>query len=246
MNQEEQIRYSRHFVLPEVGIEGQKKLKAAHVLCIGAGGLGSSLLLYLAAAGVGTIGIIDDDTVELSNLQRQILYSTHDLQQKKVRVAKVRLQELNPNIQIMTYEQSLTRENASSLIEPYDIVADGTDNFPARYLVNDTCFHLQKPNVYASIAQFEGHCSVFTAADGPCYRCLHAAPPPIGLIPTCAENGVLGILPGLMGTIQATEIIKLILGLGSTLRGRLLTFDALAMKFEEFPVLKNPECRLCS
>ncbi len=244
-NQEELIRYSRHFTLPQIGLIGQKKLKSARVLCIGAGGLGSPLLLYLTAAGIGTLGIVDDDLIDLSNLQRQVLYSSNQLNTGKVRSAKARLEALNPHVNIVLHETRLTKDNALEIINQYDIVADGTDNFATRYLVNDACFHLKKPNVYASIFQFEGRCSVFTANDGPCYRCLYDAPPPAGLVPNCAEGGVLGVLPGIMGTLQATEVIKLILGIGSPLIGRLLMFDALAMCFNEFAATKNPQCRLC-
>ena len=243
---EEILRYSRHFALPQVGLLGQEKLKAARILCVGAGGLGAPLLLYLAAAGIGTLGVIDDDQVELSNLQRQILYSTADLNQKKVTVVKNKLKQLNPNINIITYDKRLTKENALQIIDNYDVIADGTDNFATRYLVNDACFHLKKPNVYASIFQFEGQCSVFDAEKGPCYRCLYDAPPPAGLIPNCAEGGVLGVLPGILGSIQATEVIKLILGKGQPLIGRLLIVDALDMRFQEVVLAINPNCRLCS
>jgi molybdopterin/thiamine biosynthesis adenylyltransferase/rhodanese-related sulfurtransferase len=243
--QDEFIRYSRHFTLPGVGMAGQEKLKAARVLCVGAGGLGSPLLQYLAAAGIGTIGIIDNDIVDLSNLQRQILYTNDDLGLQKVEVAKKKLVSLNPHIDIKIYNEQLTHSNALSIIQNYDIVADGTDNFAARYLVNDACFHLKKPNVYASIFQFEGQCSVFNAENGPCYRCLYDAPPPPGLMPNCAEGGVLGVLPGIMGTIQALEVVKLILKIGDPLIGRLLTFDALAMRFQEYKVQQYPDCRLC-
>lgn len=246
MNQDEILRYSRHFSLPNVGSQGQLKLKNAKVLCIGAGGLGSPLLLYLAAAGIGTLGIVDNDTVDVSNLQRQVLYTTADVGQKKVSAAKARLQALNPHINITRHDARLTADNALELINQYDIVADGTDNFATRYLVNDACWHLKKPNVYASIFQFEGQCSIFSAPNGPCYRCLYDAPPPAGLVPNCAEGGVFGILPGLLGSLQATEVLKLILGIGDPLIGRLLTVDSLTMRFREFAVQRNPGCRLCT
>jgi sulfur-carrier protein adenylyltransferase/sulfurtransferase len=246
LNQDERLRYSRHFILPEVGIDGQMQLRAAKVLCIGAGGLGSPLLLYLAAAGVGTIGIVDDDRVELSNLHRQVLYSTEDLGKKKAVAAKARIVALNPNIHINIHDIRLTKKNALELIQQYDMVADGTDNFATRYLINDACFHLKKPNVFASIFQFAGQCSVFTMDGGPCYRCLYESPSATGLIPNCAEAGVLGVLPGLLGTIQATEILKLILKIGQPLYGRLLTIDALTMRMREFSLPVNPACKLCA
>lgn len=242
---EELKRYSRHFTLPEVGTAGQQKLKNARVLCIGAGGLGSPLLLYLTAAGVGTIGVMDNDVVDITNLQRQVLYSTHEVNQKKISAAKAHLNRLNPHVNVITYDQRLTEHNALSILSQYDIIADGTDNFETRYLINDASFHLQKPNVYASIFQFEGQCSVFNAPEGVCYRCLYDSPPPPGLVPNCAEGGVFGVLPGLMGVIQASEVIKLILGIGAPLVGRLLTVDALTMRFQEFKLQRNPECRLC-
>ncbi len=243
---EELNRYSRHCSLPQFGVECQQKLKNARVLCVGAGGLGSPLLLYLTAAGVGTIGIVDHDIVQLSNLHRQILYSAEDINQKKVVVAKKKLAATNPHVDHIIYDEKIDRNNALSIISEYDIIADGTDNFPTRYLINDACFHLKKPNVYASIFQFEGQCSVFTTDDAPCYRCLYAEPPPPGLVPNCADGGVLGILPGVMGLIQATEVIKLIAGIGTTLAGRLLTYDALSMRFQEFGLQKSPDCRLCA
>jgi len=246
MNNEELQRYNRHFSLPNVGVEGQQRLRAAKVLCVGAGGLGSPLLLYLAAAGIGTLGIIDDDVIDTSNLQRQILYATADVGQKKTLCAKTKLQALNPHINIVTYDERLTVVNALEIISKYDIIADGSDNFATRYLVNDACFHLKKPNVYASIFQFEGQCSIFSAPNGPCYRCLYDTPPPAGLVPNCAEGGVFGILPGLLGTLQATEVLKLILGIGDPLIGRLLTVDALTMRFGEFTLQRNPDCRLCT
>jgi len=242
---EEKKRYHRHFTLPQVGQEGQKKLKSAKVLCIGAGGLGSCLLLNLAAAGVGTIGIIDPDIVELSNLQRQILYTTEDIGLSKVHAAKARLMALNPNIQIIAHEDRLTRQNMLMFLKDYDIIADGTDNFSARYGINDACYFLNKPNVHASIFQFEGQCTIFTAEGGPCYRCLYAEPPPPAMIPSCAEGGVLGILPNLMGTLQAAEIIKWILDIGEPLAGRLLKVDVLSLQFQELQLRKNPDCRLC-
>lgn len=245
LNQDEQLRYSRHFLLPEVGLEGQMRMRAAKVLCIGAGGLGSPLLLYLAAAGVGTIGIVDDDQVEISNLQRQVLYSTEDLGKKKVVAAKARISALNPNVHVDAHDTRLTKTNALELINHYDIVADGADNFATRYLINDACFHLKKPNVFASIFQFLGQCSVFTMDDGPCYRCLYESPAETGLIPNCAEAGVLGVLPGLLGAIQATEVIKLIMKIGHPLRGRLLTIDSLTMRIQEFNLPVNPACKLC-
>lgn len=246
MNQDEILRYSRHFSLPNVGSQGQLKLKNAKVLCIGAGGLGSPLLLYLAAAGIGTLGIVDDDRVDDSNLQRQVLYSTADVGQKKVLAAKARLEALNPHITIVTHDTRLTAGNALEIINQYDIVADGTDNFATRYLVNDACWHLKKPNVYASIFQFEGQCSIFSAPDGPCYRCLYDAPPPAGLVPNCAEGGVFGVLPGLLGSLQATEVLKLILGIGDPLIGRLLVVDSLTMRFREFALQPDPDCPLCA
>jgi sulfur-carrier protein adenylyltransferase/sulfurtransferase len=242
----ELTRYSRQFALPDVGLAGQEKLKSAKVLCIGAGGLGSPVLLYLAAAGVGTLGIVDDDTVELSNLQRQILYTTNDLVREKATTAKERLLQLNPHVRIITHSMRLMHDNALEIIQDYDIVVDGTDNFYTHYLINDACFHLKKPLVYASIAQFEGHCSVFNVNGGPCYRCLYAAPPPEGLIPNCAEGGVFGVLPGLVGTLQTIEVIKLILNLGQSLVGRLLTINTLSMQFQEWPIQRDPHCRLCA
>ena len=244
-SQKELLRYSRHFVLDEIGLKGQEKLKFAKVLCVGAGGLGSPLLMYLAAAGVGTLGIVDDDKIDFSNLQRQLLYGTHEVGQKKLKIAKEKLHNLNPNVNVALHPARLMDNNALEIISQYDIVADCTDNFPTRYLVNDACFHLQKPNVYASISQFDGQCSVFCAKNGPCYRCLYDAPPPAGLIPNCAEGGVLGVLPGLLGVMQANETIKLILGIGSPLIGRLLTVDTLSMVFDELEIKQNPDCRLC-
>jgi adenylyltransferase/sulfurtransferase len=242
---EELARYSRHIMMPEVGLEGQRKLKAARVLCVGAGGLGSPLAFYLAAAGIGTLGMIDFDVVDASNLQRQIIHSTRDIGRKKLDSAAEKLNALNPALNIVKHDTMLSSANALDIIRGYDIVADGTDNFPTRYLVNDACVLMGKPNVYASIFRFEGQASIFGANDGPCYRCLYPEPPPPGLVPSCAEGGVLGILPGLLGLIQATETIKLILGAGDPLIGRLLLVDALAMRFRELKLRKNPECPVC-
>jgi len=238
-------RYSRHLILPEVGMEGQRRLKAARVLCVGTGGLGSPLALYLTAAGIGTLGLVDFDVVDSSNLQRQIIHSTKDIGRKKIDSAEEKLTALNPAINIVKHETMLTSANALDIIKDYDIVADGTDNFPTRYLVNDACVLLGKPNVYGSIFRFEGQASVFATEAGPCYRCLYPEPPPPGLVPSCAEGGVLGILPGLVGVIQATEAIKLILGKGDSLIGRLLLVDALNMRFRELKLRKNPECPVC-
>jgi adenylyltransferase/sulfurtransferase len=241
----EVARYSRHLIMPEVGMEGQKRLKAASVLLIGAGGLGSPLGLYLAAAGVGRIGIVDFDVVDFSNLQRQVLHGTPDVGRPKLQSAKERLHAINPEVQVDLYETRLTSANAIQIMTPYDIVIDGTDNFPTRYLVNDACVLLKKPNVYGSIFRFDGQASVFSPPQGPCYRCLYPEPPPPGEVPSCAEGGVLGILPGLIGCIQATEGVKLILGKGSSLIGRLLLYDALQMRFQEFKVRRNPKCPMC-
>lgn len=239
-------RYSRHVILPEVGAEGQRKICSSRVLCVGAGGLGSPIAMYLAAAGVGTIGLVDFDVVELSNLQRQILHGTPDLGRPKTESARDALHRLNPEVRIVTHPERLTSANALDLIEPYDIVVDGTDNFPTRYLTNDACVLLRKPNVYGSVFRFEGQASVFAPAlGGPCYRCLYPEPPPPGVVPSCAEGGVLGVLPGLIGCIQATEILKLILGQGSSLVGRLLLYDALAMRFREIKVRRDPACPVC-
>jgi molybdopterin/thiamine biosynthesis adenylyltransferase/rhodanese-related sulfurtransferase len=245
LSSEEILRYSRHLIIPDVGITGQKKLKAARVLLIGAGGLGSPLGLYLAAAGVGHIGLVDFDVVDVTNLQRQLLHGTKDVGRKKLDSARDRILDVNPNVELTTYETALTSENALEIISGYDLVIDGTDNFPTRYLVNDACVLLGKPNVYGSIYRFEGQASVFATADGPCYRCLYPSPPPPGLVPSCAEGGVLGVLPGLVGTIQATEAIKLILGIGEPLIGRLLLVDALDAKFRTVKLRKNPECPSC-
>jgi adenylyltransferase/sulfurtransferase len=238
-------RYSRHLILPEVGLEGQRKLKAAKVLCVGAGGLGSPLALYLAAAGVGTIGIVDFDVVDYSNLQRQILHGTSDVGRSKLASAKDRLLAINPDLNVVPYETALSSENALEIFRGYDVIADGTDNFPTRYLVNDACVLLGIPNAYGSIFRFEGQASVFGAKDGPCYRCLYPEPPPPGLVPSCAEGGVLGVLPGMIGTIQATETIKLLLGVGEPLIGRFVIFDALKMKFRELKLRKDPDCPVC-
>jgi adenylyltransferase/sulfurtransferase len=242
---EEMARYSRHLILPEVGEEGQLKLKAARVLCIGAGGLGAPLTMYLAAAGVGTLGIVDFDVVEASNLHRQVIHGTSDIGRPKIDSAEDSLKAINPNVKIVKFPTRLSSENALKIFKDFDIVADGTDNFPTRYLVNDACVLAGKPNVYASIFRFEGQASVFATEDGPCYRCLYPEPPPPGLVPSCAEGGVLGILPGLLGIIQATEVIKLILGQGEPLIGRLLLVDTLAMRFRELKLHKNPECPVC-
>ncbi|MGA9669324.1 MAG: molybdopterin-synthase adenylyltransferase MoeB [Terracidiphilus sp.] len=238
-------RYSRHLILPEVGMEGQQKLKVARVLCVGTGGLGSPLALYLTAAGIGTLGLVDFDVVDSSNLQRQIIHSTKDIGRKKLDSAEEKLKALNPSINIVKHDTMLSSANALEIIKDYDIVADGTDNFPTRYLVNDACVLLGKPNAYGSIFRFEGQASVFATETGPCYRCLYPEPPPPGLVPSCAEGGVLGILPGLVGVIQATEVIKLILGKGEPLIGRLLLVDALNMRFRELKLRKNPECPVC-
>jgi adenylyltransferase/sulfurtransferase len=238
-------RYSRHLTLPEVGVEGQRKLKAARVLCIGAGGLGSPAALYLAAAGVGTLGIVDFDAVDASNLQRQILHSTADVGRSKLDSARARIAAMNPGVVVETHEITLNASNALPLISAYDVILDGTDNFPTRYLVNDACVLAGRPNAYGSIFRFEGQASVFATADGPCYRCLHPQPPPPGLVPSCAEGGVLGVLPGIIGTIQATEAIKLILGVGEPLIGRFLIYDALRMRFREIKLRKDPDCPVC-
>jgi adenylyltransferase/sulfurtransferase len=245
LTREEIQRYARHLIMPEVGLEGQKKLKAARVLCVGGGGLGSPLALYLAAAGVGTLGLVDFDVVDSSNLHRQILYGTKDVGRPKLLSAAERLRDVNPNVRVVPHEVRLSSANALPILREYDVVADGTDNFPTRYLVNDACVLLGKPNVYASIFRFEGQASVFWAEKGPCYRCLYPEPPPPGLVPSCAEGGVLGILPGLLGVIQATEAIKLILGTGEPLIGRLLLVDALGMSFRQLKLRKSPDCVVC-
>lgn len=238
-------RYSRHWMLPEVGLEGQKRLKAASVLLIGAGGLGSPVGLYLTAAGVGRLGVVDFDVVDISNLQRQVLHGTSDVGQRKTDSAAERIRSLNPDIEVKTFETRIRSDNAMDLIRPYDIVIDGTDNFPTRYLVNDACVLLGKANIYGSIFRFEGQASVFFPPAGPCYRCLYPEPPPPEMVPSCAEGGVLGILPGVMGCIQATEAIKLILGIGSPLIGRLMLYDALAMQFRELKLQRDPACPVC-
>ena len=245
LTNEEIARYSRHLLLPEIGIEGQKKLKAAKVLIVGTGGLGAPLALYLSAAGVGTIGIVDFDFVDESNLQRQIIHGTKDIGRPKVASAKDRMKSINPHINVITHNEALTSKNAMEIIAAYDMVADGTDNYQTRYLVNDACVFLGKPNVYGSIFQFEGQASIFHAEKGPCYRCLYPSPPPPGLVPSCAEGGVMGVLPGIVGTIQANEVIKLIVGGGSPLIGRLLIFDAWRMKFRELKLAKEPNCPVC-
>jgi molybdopterin/thiamine biosynthesis adenylyltransferase/rhodanese-related sulfurtransferase/molybdopterin converting factor small subunit len=245
LTNDEVKRYSRHLIMPEVGVDGQRKLKASSVLCIGAGGLGSPVAMYLAAAGVGTLGLVDFDVVDFSNLQRQILHGTPDVGRTKLASAKDRLTALNPEITIETYEIALSSQNALELFEPYDVIVDGTDNFPTRYLVNDACVLLGKPNAYGSIFRFEGQASVFATKDGPCYRCLYPEPPPPGLVPSCAEGGVLGVLPGMIGMIQATEAIKLILGVGEPLIGRFLIYDALRMRFRELKLKKDPDCPVC-
>ncbi len=245
LSNEEILRYSRHLILPEVGMDGQLKLKQAKVLLVGTGGLGSPMALYLGAAGVGTIGLVDFDVVDLTNLQRQVIHSTADVGRKKIDSAEESLKAINPNLNIVRHEVALTSDNALDIIREYDIVADGTDNFPTRYLVNDACVLLKKPNAYGSIFRFEGQASVFAMEDGPCYRCLYPEPPPPGLVPSCAEGGVLGILPGVIGLIQATEVVKLILGKGELLKGRLMLYDALNMRFRELKLRKNPECPVC-
>ncbi len=246
MTKDEQLRYSRHLLMPEVGAEGQRRLNAARVLCIGAGGLGSPAALYLVAAGVGKIGIVDLDDVDLSNLQRQILHGTKDVGRKKVESARDRLREMNPHIDIELHECRFSSNNALDLVSGYDVVVDGSDNFPTRYLSNDVCVWAQKPNVYGSVFRFDGQATVFAPhLGGPCYRCLFPEPPAPGTVPNCAEAGVLGVLPGIIGMIQAIETIKLILGLGETLVGRLLHFDALKMKFREFNVRRDPQCPVC-
>lgn len=246
LNQDEIRRYSRHLIMPEVGMEGQKKLKNASVLLVGTGGLGSPAAMYLAAAGVGRLGLVDFDVVDESNLQRQIVHGHSTLGQRKVDSAKARLMDINPHIQIDVYDAPLSSDNAFELFAPYDIIADGTDNFPTRYLVNDACVMTGKVNVYASIFRFEGQLTVFNAQNGPCYRCLYPEPPPPGLVPSCAEGGVLGILPGMLGVLQATEVVKQIVGIGDSMSGRLLLVDALGMKFRELKLRKDPECVVCS
>jgi adenylyltransferase/sulfurtransferase len=245
LTNDEVKRYSRHLIMPEVGVDGQRKLKASKVLCIGAGGLGSPVAMYLAAAGVGTLGIVDFDVVDFSNLHRQILHGTSDVGRSKLASAKDKLTAINPEVKIVLHEVALSSQNALELFAPYDVIVDGTDNFPTRYLVNDACVLLGKPNAYGSIFRFEGQASVFATKDGPCYRCLYPEPPPPGLVPSCAEGGVLGVLPGMVGMIQATEAIKLILGVGEPLIGRFLIYDALRMRFRELKLRKDPDCPVC-
>jgi adenylyltransferase/sulfurtransferase len=245
LSPQEIARYSRHLIMPEVGMDGQKRLKASRVLLIGAGGLGSPLGLYLAAAGVGRIGLVDFDVVDFSNLQRQVLHGTPDVGRPKLQSARDRLAAINPEVRVDLYEERLTSANALRLFEPYDLIIDGTDNFPTRYLVNDACVLLKKINIYGSIFRFDGQASVFAPGQGPCYRCLYPEPPPPGEVPSCAEGGVLGILPGLIGCVQATEAVKLLLGKGSALIGRLLLYDAMGMSFREFKVRRNPKCPAC-
>ena len=245
LNAEEFKRYSRHLILPEIGLDGQKKLKAASVLCIGAGGLGSPVAMYLAAAGIGRIGIVDFDVVDFSNLQRQIIHGTPDVGRPKLLSAKESIQALNPHVRVDMYETALSSQNAIDIFKPYDVIVDGTDNFPTRYLVNDACVLTGKPNAYGSIFRFEGQASVFGTKDGPCYRCLYPEPPPPGLVPSCAEGGVLGVLPGIIGVIQATEALKLIVGVGEPLIGRFLIYDALKMRFRELKLRKDPDCPVC-
>ena len=245
LSNDEIARYSRHLIMPEVALDGQKKLKAAKVLTVGTGGLGSPLALYLAAAGIGTIGIVDFDVVDESNLQRQIIHGTSDVGRPKVESARDKIEDINPNVEVRVHEEALTSENALEIFADYDVIVDGTDNFPTRYLVNDACVLLGKPNVYGSIFRFEGQASVFWAEEGPCYRCLYPEPPPPGLVPSCAEGGVLGILPGAIGVVQATEAVKLILGIGEPLVGRLMLYDALGMGFREMKLRKDPGCPIC-
>ena len=245
LSNDEIARYSRHLIMPEVALDGQKKLKAAKVLTVGTGGLGSPLALYLAAAGIGTIGIVDFDVVDESNLQRQIIHGTSDVGRPKVESARDKIKDINPNVEVRVHEEALTSENALEIFADYDVIVDGTDNFPTRYLVNDACVLLGKPNVYGSIFRFEGQASVFWAEEGPCYRCLYPEPPPPGLVPSCAEGGVLGILPGAIGVVQATEAVKLILGIGEPLIARLMLYDALGMSFREMKLRKDPNCPIC-
>jgi sulfur-carrier protein adenylyltransferase/sulfurtransferase len=246
LNNDEIRRYSRHLILPEVGLAGQKKIKAASVLCIGSGGLGSPIAMYLAAAGIGKLGLVDFDTVDYSNLQRQLLHTDADVGRPKTESARETIRGINPNVEVVLHNTRITSENALDLIRPYDIVVDGTDNFPTRYLTNDACVLLKKPNVYGSIFRFEGQASVFAPhLGGPCYRCLYPEPPPPGMVPSCAEGGVLGVLPGIIGCIQATEILKLAIGRGSSLVGRLLLFNALELKFRELKLRRDPQCPVC-
>ena len=245
LTRDETLRYRRHIALPEIGTVGQQRLKAGRVLCVGAGGLGSPAAMYLAAAGVGTLGLVDFDSVDLSNLQRQILHGTSDVGRSKLESARARLQEINPHVCLEPHHQALTAANAIDLVSRYDVVLDGSDNFATRYVVNDACVIAGRPNVYGSIFRFEGQAAVFAVRSGPCYRCLHPEPPPAGLVPDCAEGGVLGILPGVIGTVQATEAIKLLLGIGDPLVGRLLLYDAMKMRFRELKLPKDPDCPVC-
>ncbi|MBA2258380.1 MAG: molybdopterin-synthase adenylyltransferase MoeB, partial [Acidobacteria bacterium] len=245
LSQQELIRYSRHLTLGEIGVAGQRRLKAARVLCVGAGGLGSPAAMYLAAAGVGTIGLVDFDVVDATNLHRQLLYSVHDVGRPKLEAAAERLLGLNPELNVVPHQVTLDASNALQLVSGYEVVLDGTDNFTARYLVNDACVMARKPNVWGSISKFEGQATVFGAENGPCYRCLHPEPPPPGLVPSCAEAGVLGVLPGIIGTIQATETIKLLLGIGDPLVGRFIIYDALRMRFRELKLSRDSECAVC-
>jgi len=245
LSNEEIKRYSRHLIMPEMGVEGQRRLKASSVLCIGAGGLGSPAAMYLAAAGIGRLGIVDFDVVDYSNLQRQVIHGTPDVGRPKLDSARDRINALNPHVHVETHEEALSSDNALRLFEPYDVILDGTDNFPTRYLVNDACVLTGKPNAYGSIFRFEGQASVFATKGGPCYRCLYPEPPPPGLVPSCAEGGVLGVLPGIIGVIQATEAIKVLLGIGEPLIGRFLIYDALRMRFRELKLRRDPECPVC-
>ena len=245
LTSEELLRYSRHILLPEIGATGQHRLKTSRVLCVGAGGLGSPAAMYLAAAGVGTLGLVDFDAVDLTNLQRQILHSTSDVGRPKLESAEARLHAINPNVRIEAHRHALTARNAIDLVSRYDVVVDGSDNFATRYAVNDACVIACRPNVYGSIFRFEGQASLFAVQSGPCYRCLHPEPPPPGLVPDCAEGGVLGVLPGVIGTVQATETLKLLLGIGEPLVGRLLLYDALKMRFRELTLPKDPDCPVC-
>jgi adenylyltransferase/sulfurtransferase len=245
LSRSELLRYARHLALPQMGLEGQKRLKDARVICVGAGGLGSPLALYLAAAGVGTLGMVDFDTVDLTNLQRQLLHGTRDVGRPKLDSAVDRLSDVNPHVRVIAHEARLTSENALAVLADYDVVIDGTDNFPTRYLVNDACVMLGKPNVYGSVFRWEGQASVFATPGAPCYRCLFREPPPPGLVPNCAEGGVLGVLPGIIGSVQAMETVKILLGVGETLAGRLLIFDALHMEWREVRVRRNPDCPVC-
>src|SRR6195256_1017365 len=245
LSQEEILRYSRHLIMPEVGMEGQEKLKNASILLIGCGGLGSPLSMYLSAAGVGHLGLVDFDVADFTNLQRQVMFGTQDVGRPKVEASKDRIASINPNVQVTTYRTKLSGENVMEIFKEYDIIIDGTDNFPTRYLVNDACVFLHKPNVYGSIFRFEGQATVFWAEKGPCYRCLYPEPPPPGLVPSCAAGGVLGVLPGIIGSIQATEAIKIILGAPDIMVNRLLVFDAWRMRFRELKLRKNPECPVC-